>query len=400
MTGQVSVSTADQTVLIDMSNLRSGGAVQVAASFLDELAELILDGNVRRTYPWLSKGIDIRASSAVQANRTRTCVALSVTICERRWSDREIWAHYGRKYDASFVVFGPEYGVSRASYRIVGFADGVSLFPAANTGIKSTISARSKWALRARISRLLFRRADQIVVEAPHVRAALVDRWRIRDDRVEVVPNTLNSVFANPGSWKDVTVPDTGSAGVFDVCYVTRAYAHKNLPLLGAVGLRLREFHCLEVRFVVTLTEQEWRAQSELFRQFAINVGPVTVAQLPALYRKCDASVFPSLVESFSVTPLEAMASGCVLAGSDRSFVRDIAGDAALYFNPEDPRSAADVLADLLQSADTQATLRAEGQRRAKAWPTAKDRALSYLSLIDTALNRVDRPHDAACDRG
>ena len=65
------MSTADQTVLIDMSNLRSGGAVQVAASFLDELADLTLDHGLRQAYPWLAAGIDICASSAVQANRTR-----------------------------------------------------------------------------------------------------------------------------------------------------------------------------------------------------------------------------------------------------------------------------------------------------------------------------------------
>ena len=46
--------------------------------------------------------------------------------------------------------------------------------------------------------------------------------------------------------------------------------------------------------------------------------------------------VFPSLYEGFGLPPLEAMAYGCPVAASDRGSLREVCGDAAVYFDPLD----------------------------------------------------------------
>jgi glycosyltransferase involved in cell wall biosynthesis len=278
-----------------------------------------------------------------------------------------------RGYDASFLLFGPDYGAPRARRRILGFADGTSLFPElARTSGRFT-------RIRTRASRASFRRADLVVVEAPHVADELAVRWGLSRDRLRVVPNALNGVFADPASWAPVDLPDDGLP---KLCFPTRSHPHKNLAVLGAAADRLRASYDLDVRFVLTLTGTEWYALDEGTRRACVNVGPVTVSQLPTLYRACQGAVFPSLLESFSVTPLEALATGTPLVASDRRFVRDLTQDAAWYFEPTRPDTLAEAVAQMLTSPDRRRALTEAGLEIATGWPSAHDRAVAYLRLV------------------
>ena len=73
-------------------------------------------------------------------------------------------------------------------------------------------------------------------------------------------------------------------------------------------------------------------------------------ADLSNLYRESDIGFFPSLLETFSATLLEYMKFNLPIVASDFSFNRDVAEDAALYFEPADPESAAKCLADLINN--------------------------------------------------
>ncbi|MGN0063336.1 MAG: glycosyltransferase [Nocardioides sp.] len=367
------------TVLISAANLRVGGGVQVASSFLDELAFLRTDEQALLTFPWLAGALVVRASSAVLADtRPETAAALDVHEHDARL---DVAARRLPRVEVSFTLFGPEYVPLRARHRIVGFADGTSLFPER----VPEVMRRSAWrqAVRRAVSRHRFSRADTIVTETDVMARALVERWGVSRERVHVVPNTTHGVFERPETW--APSPLTRSDDLPHVLYVTRGYPHKNLAVLGPVGDRLAALG-RPVRFVLTLAEHEWEALPAAARAHSVNLGPVKVTELGHLYSSCDASFFPSLLETFSVTPLEALRTGTPLAASDRDFVRNVAGDVPYYADPEDPIALADALAQALDHGRDERV--AEGVRAARSWPAARERALAYLGLIDGALRR------------
>jgi len=113
----------------------------------------------------------------------------------------------------------------------------------------------------------------------------------------------------------------------------------------------------------------------------------VSGAELEGLYAIADVFVFPSLYEGFGLPVLEAMRGGVPVACSNRSSLPEVAGDAALLFDPGDPRAITAAIERILSDPAEAARLRAAGCERAArfTWAaTARATAASY----DRAMRR------------
>ncbi|HEB70224.1 MAG TPA: glycosyltransferase family 1 protein [Desulfobulbus sp.] len=87
---------------------------------------------------------------------------------------------------------------------------------------------------------------------------------------------------------------------------------------------------------------------------------------LAALYANAALFVYPSLYEGFGLPLLEAMHCGCPVACSNAGSMPEIAGDAALYFDPLNEEEVASVLESIVQSQDMAHSLRQRGHEREK----------------------------------
>src|SRR5690606_1179077 len=214
-----------------------------------------------------------------------------------------------------------------------------------NNECYARIPLRRRLAMRLkfRLQALFFKRADELIVESEHVREGLIRELGFPAERIHVVHNCLSSIYRDEAAWQPVTLPPADCD--LRLGFVGRNYLHKNTEIFPAIVRSLAADHGLHARFYVTFSEAEWRACSPEFRRACINVGPLSVAQCPSFYRQMDAVVFPSLLECFSATPLEAMAMEKPLFASDRPFNRDICGTHAHYFDPMMPDTAADCIA-------------------------------------------------------
>jgi glycosyltransferase involved in cell wall biosynthesis len=108
--------------------------------------------------------------------------------------------------------------------------------------------------------------------------------------------------------------------------------------------------------------------------------------ELPSLYRGADFFVNPSVWESFSLQIAEAMASGTPLLCSNRSAMPEIAGDAAVFFDPDNREELVRLLRRFVVDADLKSQLRSRGLERVKAfsWREAADQTVAiYRSLIN-----------------
>jgi glycosyltransferase involved in cell wall biosynthesis len=120
--------------------------------------------------------------------------------------------------------------------------------------------------------------------------------------------------------------------------------------------------------------------------------------ELRLAYAGAIALVYPSRYEGFGLPVAEAMACGCPVITTRLASLPEVAGDAALYVDPDDPQGLREAL-DTVREPDRRATMAATGRSRASAfrWDRASAAlaaALSEAAAADTAEQR--RARDAA----
>jgi glycosyltransferase involved in cell wall biosynthesis len=110
-------------------------------------------------------------------------------------------------------------------------------------------------------------------------------------------------------------------------------------------------------------------------------VGRLSDEDVVALYRGARALVFPSLYEGFGIPPLEAMLLGCPVLASDIAPVREVCGDAAIYFDPHNPVTIAAAIQSLRKDDDLRADLIAKGLNRSRSFSWKKT-AIMVLNAV------------------
>jgi glycosyltransferase involved in cell wall biosynthesis len=167
--------------------------------------------------------------------------------------------------------------------------------------------------------------------------------------------------------------------------YPANFWPHKNHRRLFE-ALRLRPN--LNVRLVCTgapnaLMQALAREAEPLGVVFA---GYVSPAELAGLLQSCAGLVFPSLYEGFGMPVLEAMALGKPVLCSNVTSLPEVAGNAAIYFDPASPEQIATAIETLQHEHPLVAELVRLGRVRARAFGTARDMAGRYLALFHEVL--------------
>lgn len=173
--------------------------------------------------------------------------------------------------------------------------------------------------------------------------------------------------------------------------------AHKNLELvvraLALVNVSERPLLVLPGRGMDKLLGPLVRAMG--LSDHVQMPGWVSASELERLYAASSAYICPSLFEGFGLPVLEAMQRGVPVACSDIPVLREVAGDAAAYFDPCSAQSAATTLRSLLGDTARATRLAALGLTRAAAFTWERTAELTLLSY-ERALAVGSRPHRAA----
>jgi glycogen(starch) synthase len=115
-----------------------------------------------------------------------------------------------------------------------------------------------------------------------------------------------------------------------------------------------------------------------------VQVGPLSESDLLALFRASSIYLATSIYEPFGLAPLEAALCGCAVVANDIPSLREVWGDAALYFDNADTLSS--LLEQLQVSPKILLTARQRSGRRALQLSAAHLTA-EYLALYAELLS-------------
>lgn len=246
------------------------------------------------------------------------------------------------------------------------------------------------------------RRSDRVMADSQSTRLDLIALLGVDPTRVDVVPLGLGAVRREEPMAEHDVRERLGLGERRVLLSLSAKRPHKNLlALIGALAeLSQQERPMLVLPGYPTAHEAELR---DRVRALGLDDDVrfpawLSAAELEGLWAIAGAFVFPSLYEGFGLPVLEAMARGVPVACSNSSSLPEVAGDAALLFDPSDVGAISVALRRLLTDPVLAETLRARGLQRVRqfTWEhTARLTLDSYaraLGLPSGALGAVEPP--------
>ncbi|MBR5860000.1 MAG: glycosyltransferase family 4 protein [Bacteroidaceae bacterium] len=204
----------------------------------------------------------------------------------------------------------------------------------------------------------------RLVQEADHIIAVSENT---KKDIVEILGTDPSKISVVHHGYKPIAEP---VSQLFDhyILYVGERKGYKNfLSWLKAISPLFSDDNKLKVVCTGAYFSQ---AELSTFAELGIADRIVHIsandAQMASLYNHALCFVYPSLYEGFGIPILEAFANRCPVCLSNASCFPEVAGDAALYFDPYDSSSMYDTLKELVESTALRDELRRKGATRGK----------------------------------
>ena len=192
--------------------------------------------------------------------------------------------------------------------------------------------------------------ADAIIAISEQTKNDLINYYKIPSDKIFICYQSCNPIFLQKITAAEKKIvkqkyqlPDTY------FLFVSSIAPRKNLILICKALLLLKE--TLNIPLVIIGNGKKEKEEAKNFmdanglknRMILLNEMPVskepaftTAADFPAIYQQALALIYPSIFEGFGAPLLEAMCSGIPVISSNTSSLPEVAGDAALYFAPDD----------------------------------------------------------------
>jgi glycosyltransferase involved in cell wall biosynthesis len=228
------------------------------------------------------------------------------------------------------------------------------------------------------------RRSHRVIADSQSTRQDLVELLGVSPERVDVVPLGLGTVRRNePLPERDVRARfELGERSV--VLSLSAKRPHKNLlALIGALArIAPEDRPVLVIPGYPTAHESELRARADALGIAEDVRFPAWVSseELEGLWSIAQAFVFPSLYEGFGLPVLEAMARGVPVACSNASSLPEVAGEAALLFDPLDEAKIATAISRLLNDESLRARLQTLGAGQAQQFTWERTARLTLES--------------------
>ncbi len=238
---------------------------------------------------------------------------------------------------------------------------------------RRSIPADFAWALKSALRRAA--RCDAIVTVSEHSKRDICRLLPVAPERVRVLYQSCDDGLAplEKDAARRKLLRDYDLQGAF-LFYVGGSDYRKNLPRLVGDFARMRR-EGYEGSLVLGGETFLWKipeveeVQGEIerlgLRSRVVLPGFIADDDLGLFYSACDAFIFPSLYEGFGIPIVEAMRCGAPVFCSDSSSLPEVAGEAAVYFDPRREGAIAEAVLENLHHPDRLERMRQRGFERA-----------------------------------
>ena len=373
-------------LLVNTTNLITGGALQVAHSLLAQ---------------WTKNATGLEMTCAVSPQVARILPeTFSAVVVPHKPSHpingfkaRQILSNMEDRVrpDAVLSIFTPAYWRPRSPH-VCGFAwpwiDRANPWPWKNLAFPHRIRQCLKIVYKLRA--IKNDQAAAFIVET----AAMADCLKRFFPRtpMHVVSNNCGQPFCTTSTdqshmMRGLLPPKASDE--FRIVTLTQYYPHKHLEILPLLCRQLKTLKPRRrFRFYLPLPPDgpHWQSLQKTARSFGVadylyTTGPIRPSLAPAFYEEADLMFLPTLLESFSANYPEAMHSRVPILTTDIAFAHSICQDAALYYRPMDAVDAADKLIQIESDPDLARQLVVHGAQLAQVFPSPAEKAAAYLKI-------------------
>jgi glycosyltransferase involved in cell wall biosynthesis len=209
---------------------------------------------------------------------------------------------------------------------------------------------RTRLTIQSRLARMSLLAASHVVVPT-RAMAQYVGAY-LSDERYSVLPHAIDVQAAVAASHREITpiAKEWANSRRHKLLYVGSTAPQKNIRLLARTVYELQSRSNVRCALGVTFGQDARSGEVAAFRQdverLSLNqsvyyLGSVALQDIFPLYRATDVVLVPSVIESFGLPLLEAMAIGVPIVASRIPAFEEIGQDFVWYHEPRDPVDAA-----------------------------------------------------------
>lgn len=234
------------------------------------------------------------------------------------------------------------------------------------------------------------KQAQAIITISDFSKSELIKHYHADPEKIAVIHNGYNNELFSfePKPEKLSAILETYGIERPYIFYVGRLEKKKNIAkLIEAYALARQNFGIKQKLYLIGDASYGYDEIKYLINEFGVDrhvvaTGWIEESHLPFIFKGGDAFVFPSKYEGFGIPLLQAMAAGTPIVASNVASIPEIAGEAALYFNPDDAFDMAEKIAKIIQNEETKQSLIKAGIKRSQgfSWDNC---AKATLELIE-----------------
>lgn len=203
-------------------------------------------------------------------------------------------------------------------------------------------------------SNFALKKASKIITVSEFTKKEILNFYpKAKANKVHVIHNGYNSDLYRPmpsDSFSDSVLEKYGLSRPFFL-YVGRLEKKKNTPsLIEALSIFKENYPDAEEKLVLIgnasfgYDEVKYVIEEFNLENDVIMPGWVDEADMPYIFSSAKAFIFPTRYEGFGIPVLQAMACGLPCAVSDIEVLKEVAGDAAIYFDRDDNFAMAEAM--------------------------------------------------------